>query len=60
MKNMIWNFEGLMDRARAMQGKRIAVVYPNNRETFEAIADAHKQFHPRLTLLGNRKQLKTD
>jgi len=57
MKTMISNFENLMDRAKSMPTKRIAVVYPNNRETFEAIVDAGKNFHPTFTLVGNRKSI---
>jgi phosphate butyryltransferase len=57
MTKMISNFEGLMEKAKSMQGKRIAVVYPNNRETFEAIVEAHSHFHPRLTLVGNRETI---
>ncbi len=54
MKNLISNFENLMDRAKSMSGKRIAVVYPNNRETFEAIAEAEKHFHPHFQLVGKK------
>jgi len=57
MKTMISNFENLMDRAKSMPAKRIAVVYPNNREMFEAIVEAGKHFHPRFTLVGNRKTI---
>lgn len=57
MKNLIGNFENLMDRAKSLLGKRIAVVYPNNRETFEAVAEAEKHFHPIFTLVGNRKTI---
>ncbi len=57
MKTVISDFEGLMDRARSLPAKRIAVVNPNNRETFEAVLDAEKQFHPCFTLVGNRKSI---
>ena len=57
MKTLISNFENLMDRAKSMSAKRIAVVYPNNKETFEAIVEAEKHFHPRFTLVGNRKTI---
>ncbi|HLE33104.1 MAG TPA: bifunctional enoyl-CoA hydratase/phosphate acetyltransferase [Bacteroidota bacterium] len=57
MKTVISDFDNLMDRARSLPPKRIAVVNPNNRETFEAVVDAEKHFHPRFTLVGNRKAI---
>lgn len=57
MKNAIVSFEDLLKCAKEMPDKRIGVVYPNNRETFEAIVEAYQSFHPRFLLVGNRTNI---
>ncbi len=36
---MINNFDQLLETAKTIRGKRVIVVYPNNQETFSAVAD---------------------
>jgi phosphate butyryltransferase len=50
---MIENFDQLLEQALAIRGKRVAVVFPNNDETFSAIEDACKLNLTEFLLIGD-------
>lgn len=52
---MILNFDDLLATARQMPPKRIAVVFPDNKETFAAIAETYRLFQSKFCLVGNQK-----
>lgn len=51
---MIKNFDELLARGKEIKGKRIAVVFPANAETFSAIEDALKMDLAEFVLIGDR------
>lgn len=57
MDRFVRTFDDLMQLAQSIPQKRIAVVFPNNAETFEAIAAAEEAFHPFMTLVGRRSAI---
>jgi phosphate butyryltransferase len=50
---MIENFDQLLEQALAIKGKRVAVIFPNNDETFTAIEDARKLNLTEFILIGD-------
>jgi phosphate butyryltransferase len=52
---MIQNFEQLLDQARQHKGKRVAVVFPNNTETLEAVYDACQYALAQFSLVGDEE-----
>ena len=50
----IGSFAELLEAARKLPRKRIVTVYPSNRETFEAVADAAQRLPTDHRLLGQR------
>ncbi len=50
---MIKNFDQLLEHALTIKGKRVAVVFPNNDETFSAIEDARKLNLTDFVLVGD-------
>lgn len=48
----ILNFQGLMEHAASISPKTVAVVNPNNTETFVGIADAAARLNTRFILFG--------
>ncbi|MBI3193663.1 MAG: bifunctional enoyl-CoA hydratase/phosphate acetyltransferase [Ignavibacteriae bacterium] len=50
---MIKNFDQLLEQALTIKGKRVAVVFPNNDETFSAIEDARKLNLTEFLLVGD-------
>ncbi len=57
MNQLIASFENLQQRAKAIPQKRIGVVNPNNRETFDALAEAQRSLNPRFVLVGDRRAI---
>lgn len=53
MRPMIKNFDELISFARTLPSKRVVVVLPNNRETFEAIEEAISELPVSAVLVGN-------
>ncbi len=51
---MIRNFDELMEAARGIRGKCVAVIAPGNAETFEAVRTARERLDVRFCLVGNR------
>ncbi len=56
---MILNFNDLLEAAKKAPEKRIAVVFPDNEETFAAIAETHKLFRSRFLLVGDKERIST-
>ncbi|HEV8537278.1 MAG TPA: bifunctional enoyl-CoA hydratase/phosphate acetyltransferase [Bacteroidota bacterium] len=54
---MIQNFEQLVEAARKIRGKKVAVVFPNNRETFAAILDAIQSHLAEFILIGDERDI---
>jgi len=54
---MIGNFEQLLDEARRVEGKRVVVIYPDNEETFCAIAGALEEKLASFILVGDEAAL---
>jgi phosphate butyryltransferase len=52
-KNRIHNFDQLLESAKALPPKTVAVIYPNNAEIFSAIADACYVLKSRFILFGD-------
>ncbi|MCL5268802.1 MAG: bifunctional enoyl-CoA hydratase/phosphate acetyltransferase [Bacteroidetes bacterium] len=55
--NEIHNFQELLGYAVSLPTKTVAVVNPNNNETFSAIAEAATSLKTRFMLFGNRTQI---
>ncbi len=53
----ICNFQELMAYAGSLEKKTVAVVNPNNKETFSAIADAADKLKTKFMLFGNRSEI---
>ena len=54
-KDRIHNFDQLLQSAIALPHKTVAVIYPNNAETFSAIAEACSVLKTRFILFGDEK-----
>ncbi|MBX2991320.1 MAG: bifunctional enoyl-CoA hydratase/phosphate acetyltransferase [Bacteroidetes bacterium] len=52
---MINNFGQLLSEALKHKGKRVAVVYPNNTETLQAVYDACERTLARFILIGDQE-----
>lgn len=50
---MITNFDELLEEALRIKGKRVAVIYPSNEETFSAVLAAAEKRLVAFTLIGN-------
>src|SRR5690242_732196 len=56
---MIGTFEELLAAAKAVQKKRVVVIFPNNEETFSAIIRAHEEGLASFILAGERDAIAT-
>jgi phosphate butyryltransferase len=54
---MIKNFEQLLEQAQHVEGKRVVVIFPDNEETFDAIAGALERRLAAFILVGDEKIL---
>lgn len=54
---MIQHFEQLIAAARQIKGKRVIVIFPNNDETFDAIAQAQAAGIAEFILVGDEKTI---
>lgn len=57
IEHKINTFGKLLRHAGTIRGKRVAVAYANNAETFSAIALARKSFDTAFTLTGDRETI---
>ena len=53
-KRFIRNFDEMLKFAVSLPPKRVAVVYPNNNETFSAISEAYKTLKAKFLLFGDK------
>ncbi|HEY9164883.1 MAG TPA: phosphate acyltransferase [Candidatus Kryptonia bacterium] len=49
-RNVIWNFDDLLNVARSLPAKTIAVIYPRSEETYNSIRDASKSLKAKFIL----------
>lgn len=57
-KSMIGNFDELLEAAIALPPKTVAVVHPNNAETFSAITEAATVMRTRFVLFGDESKIR--
>jgi len=55
---MITNFDDLLKQSLTVKGKRVAIVFPNNEETFSAVKDALKVDLAEFVLVGDTATIK--